>query len=84
MKALTYLGASVLALTTFVAPLQADGSRTKEFDRVKSRVIQCGHGPDGQWRCETYDYDDGSDCMIIDIEGAPGGTYTHGCGRNEQ
>lgn len=84
MKAVAYLGAFVLALATFVAPLQANGSQTIEFDRVKSRVIQCGNDPDGNWGCVTYDYDDGSDCMVIDIEGAPGGVYTHGCGGNQE
>lgn len=79
MKAVAYLGASILALATFVAPLQANGSQTKEFDRVKTTVVQCGFDPDGDYECVTTHYDDGSDCTIIDHEEAPSGIMFFGC-----
>lgn len=84
MKALNYLGASFLALAIFVAPLQADGSGTKKFDGIKTTVIQCGDDPNGNWRCTRTEYNDGSNCTIIDNEGAPGGLFTSGCGKTNQ
>jgi hypothetical protein len=42
-------------------------------------VIQCGDDPDGSFECSVTNYDDGSDCTIVDNEGAPGGIAFFGC-----
>lgn len=46
----------------------------------ETTVIVCGDDPDGNWNCHSTYYDDGSDCIIIDNEGAPGGlVYSDDC-----
>ncbi len=48
-------------------------------DGVESVVIQCGTDPDGNWDCVRMEFDDGSDCIVIDNEGAPSGILFINC-----
>lgn len=48
-------------------------------DGIESTVIQCGNDPDGNFGCAILNFDDGSDCLVIDNEGAPGGIVFIGC-----
>jgi hypothetical protein len=65
MKILSYLASFVLVVS--VISLNA------------TTVIQCGDDPDGSYECSYITYDDGSDCTIVDNEGAPGGIVFFGC-----
>ena len=49
-------------------------------DGVETIVITCGNDPDGNWDCHRTNLNDGSDCVIVDNEGAPGGlAYSDNC-----
>lgn len=48
-------------------------------DGIESVVIQCGDDPDGNWGCVRMEFNDGSDCIVIDVEGASGGIQFSGC-----
>lgn len=54
-------------------------SSSSSLDGIESTVIQCGNTPDGNWDCVSISLDDGSDCLVIDNEGAPGGIQFVGC-----
>ena len=42
-------------------------------DGVDTIVIVCGTDRDGNYHCIHVNYDDGSDCIVVDNEGAPSG-----------
>jgi len=56
------------------------------FDKethIETTVHQCGNDPDGNWTCVTMVFEDGSNCTIVDNQGAPGGIAFHDCGGEE-
>jgi hypothetical protein len=46
---------------------------------IETIVVVCGWDPDGNWICNRTEYDDGSDCYIVDNEGAPNGISFTDC-----
>ena len=49
------------------------------LNKPDSATMVCGDDPSGNWFCVYTTYDDGSDCFVIDNEGAPGGIQYINC-----
>ena len=48
------------------------------IEAIETTIIQYGDDPDGNWDCARYEFDDGSDCTVVDVEGADGGIQFFG------
>lgn len=83
-KVLSFLFVLSFTIAMFSTAAHADSNLQtnhieKLVDGLTSTVIQCGDDPDGIWRCVQTVYDDGSDCIVVDNEGAPNGIQFFGC-----
>ncbi len=82
MKMLSFLAITAATVAISFTTVQASSLYANQAknpaDGTKTIVYVCGDDPDGHHRCVLTTYDDGSNCLIIDNEGAPGGIWFSG------
>ncbi|HMN88837.1 MAG TPA: hypothetical protein PKD70_01795 [Saprospiraceae bacterium] len=82
MKILSFITSLVFAVAVSFTPVQADDNLHYNLnlpEGIETTVIQCGNDPDGNWRCVHTIYNDGSDCIVVDNEGADNGIAFFRC-----
>ncbi len=82
MKILSFITTVVFAIAVSFTPVQADDNLHYNLslpEGIETTVLQCGVDPDGNDRCVITTYNDGSNCLIIDNQGAPSGVQFFYC-----